>query len=678
MNVPNYTGTTYSAGTGLTLTTNTFAVNTSQNISTLSNLTSNGLVKTSGGTGALSIATAGTDYLTPTGNGSGLTSLNASNISSGTLPVAQVPNLDASKITTGSFASAQITDGTIVDADVNAAAAIAGTKINPNFGAQNISTTGTLTTGTGGAFAVNATGNITKINNVTTLFPSAQGAASTVLTNNGSGTLTWAAPPTGWSLTGNAGTIDGTNFIGTTDNIPLSFRVNGQKAGRIDHLIGNTFLGYQAGNSNTTGYYNTANGYQALFSNTTAYQNTANGYQALFSNTTGYANTANGWASLYSNTTGYGNTANGFRTLYSNTTGYANTASGGYALDSNTTGYANTASGVNALYSNTTGNSNTANGVNALYSNTTGDSNIANGVSALASNTTGDSNIANGVSALASNTTGSFNTALGIAALQSNTTGSSNTAIGLAADVSTGGLTNATAIGANAKVATSNSMVLGGTGADAVKVGIGTTTPAVTLDIKATDAVNMPDGTTAQRPATPAAGAMRYNNTENVMEYYNGTNWYFINPKEAVLKDLKPNGTSGGDYFSSLTWQRRDLNTIEGDNSFVSILSNTFTLLPGEYTIEASAPAYNINLHKIRLRNTSAGTTTALGTNEYAWSGGQGYSSSKLYARFTIATANTFEVQHHGESSAIGGMGSQSNAGGVQEVYTQVKITKLR
>lgn len=50
------------AGTGLTKTTNSLAVNTSQNIATLSNLTSNGLIKTSGGVGTLSIATAGTDY----------------------------------------------------------------------------------------------------------------------------------------------------------------------------------------------------------------------------------------------------------------------------------------------------------------------------------------------------------------------------------------------------------------------------------------------------------------------------------------------------------------------------------------------------------------------------------------------------------------------------------------
>jgi hypothetical protein len=41
-------------------------------------------------------------------------------------------------------------------------------------------------------FVVNSSGNITKLNNVTTSFPSAQGSANQVLTNNGSGTLTWA------------------------------------------------------------------------------------------------------------------------------------------------------------------------------------------------------------------------------------------------------------------------------------------------------------------------------------------------------------------------------------------------------------------------------------------------------------------------------------------------------
>jgi len=44
----------------------------------------------------------------------------------------------------GSISSTQILDGTIVNADVNASAAIAGTKISPDFGSQNIATSGTV------------------------------------------------------------------------------------------------------------------------------------------------------------------------------------------------------------------------------------------------------------------------------------------------------------------------------------------------------------------------------------------------------------------------------------------------------------------------------------------------------------------------------------------------------
>ena len=45
--------------------------------------------------------------------------------------------------------SANIVDGTIVNADINASAAIAGTKISPNFGSQNVVTTGNVGIGSG-------------------------------------------------------------------------------------------------------------------------------------------------------------------------------------------------------------------------------------------------------------------------------------------------------------------------------------------------------------------------------------------------------------------------------------------------------------------------------------------------------------------------------------------------
>lgn len=35
----------------------------------------------------------------------------------------------------------------------------------------------------------------------------------------------------------------------------------------------------------------------------------------------------------------------------------------------------------------------------------------------------------------------------------------------------------------------------------------------------------LPSGTTAQRPASPATGMMRFNTTTGLVEVYNGTSW---------------------------------------------------------------------------------------------------------------------------------------------------------
>ena len=78
----------------------------------------------------------------------------------------------------------------------------------------------------------------------------------------------------------------------------------------------NTFVGLQAGNSNTSGINNTANGTYALNANTTGSNNTANGSIALYANTTGNQNTANGYYALRANTTGSNNTALGYSAGY--------------------------------------------------------------------------------------------------------------------------------------------------------------------------------------------------------------------------------------------------------------------------------------------------------------------------------------------------------------------------
>ena len=164
---------------------------------------------------------------------------------------------------------------------------------------------------------------------------------------NGSRWIRFSTGGAAWELTGNAGTVDGTNFIGTTDYVPFNIRVNNQKAGRID-AAGNAYFGYLAANV-STGSDNTAIGYHALLVNTAGSSNTSVGWRSLRSNTTGDWNTAIGWAALSNNTTGIWNTAGGHMALLDNTQGSYNSAFGLHSLSANTTGDRNSALGYAAF-----------------------------------------------------------------------------------------------------------------------------------------------------------------------------------------------------------------------------------------------------------------------------------------------------------------------------------------
>ncbi|GHN01549.1 hypothetical protein WSM22_30380 [Cytophagales bacterium WSM2-2] len=381
---------------------------------------------------------------------------------------ATIASNGALTIANNAITSAKINDGTIADADISATAAIAGSKITPAFVAQNISTTGTLTTGAATVTGLTVSGNSTSLNTVGYTWPAAQGAASTVLTNNGTGTLSWVTAAGGWGLTGNAGTADGTNFIGTTDNVPLSFKVNNQNSGRIDHLLSNVFLGFKAGNT-STGLSNTALGHNAMLQSTSGAFNTAVGNGSMNLNTTGNFNTALGSGTLFSNIVGTNNTAIGMAALNSNIVS-DNTAVGANAMKSNTDGANNTAVGSGALTNNFNGSNNTGIGKDALKNNVN-DNNTAVGSSALFNNNDGFDNTAVGKGALQNNITdaanqntavgsnalngnsiGASNTSVGVKSMLANTTGSLNTAVGLQAMVANNTGTFNTAIGFNSMV----------------------------------------------------------------------------------------------------------------------------------------------------------------------------------------------------------------------------------
>lgn len=130
-----------------------------------------------------------------------------------------------------------------------------------------------------------------------------------------------------WKLIGNLGTVDVTNFLGTRDNIPLTFKVNNFQSGRIDNTNANTFFGYRAGGLITSAN-NTAIGYGSLLANSSGGGNTSVGTQSLFSSTFGNNNTSVGYNALSNNTAGGSNTVIGYNTALGITTGSFNTVVG--------------------------------------------------------------------------------------------------------------------------------------------------------------------------------------------------------------------------------------------------------------------------------------------------------------------------------------------------------------
>ena len=166
------------------------------------------------------------------------------------------------------------------------------------------------------------------------------------------------------------------------------------------------------------------------------------------------------------------------------------------------------------------------------------------------------------------------------------------------------------------------------------------------------------------------------------------TPWLFAS--YAVICDLKASTVDGG-TFTSGDWRTRDLNTTIFDpDSIATVASNQFTLGVGTYTIEFSAPAYDIGTHQARLYNVTAGTTVAANNGNNEAIAGNGISQA-LYTNTTyfstsiaagtgrvkvLSGTRTFEVQHKSSNTrSVTGFGRASDMG-EDEIYTVVKIYK--
>lgn len=269
-----------------------------------------------------------------------------------------------------------------------------------------------------------------------------------------------------WSITGNAGTTPGTNYLGTSDNQALEIKVNGQRAFRFEpNMTSPNLIGGYSGNAITTGVYGAtiSGGGESGYLNrvTDNYGSIGGGFSNRVGNDDasptnspyatiagGYHNTAiSGYSAIgggsYNMASGEGSAING---------GFENTASGGGSAISG--GYSNTASGYASTLSG--GYNNTASGYESAIGG--GDQNTASGVSSAIGG--GNSNTAGGsVSAIGggySNTASGNSSAIG--------GGGYNTASAMYATVSGGGPSNASDPSNTNNKATDNYCTIGGGG----------------------------------------------------------------------------------------------------------------------------------------------------------------------------------------------------------------------
>lgn len=106
--------------------------------------------------------------------------------------------------------------------------------------------------------------------------------------------------------------------------------------------------------------------------------------------------------------------------------------------------------------------------------------------------------------------------------------------------------------------------------------------------------------------------------------------------------DTKAQNTAGG-TFTNGAWRTRTLNSALVTPQFNSpqLAANVITLPAGRFYVRASAPAYNVDAHQVRL-NVNGGTIFRYGTTEYAPSGIQSRSFVEAY----VQGGQTVSLEH--------------------------------
>lgn len=144
------------------------------------------------------------------------------------------------------------------------------------------------------------------------------------------------------------------------------------------------------------------------------------------------------------------------------------------------------------------------------------------------------------------------------------------------------------------------------------------------------------------------------------------------------VRDERSANVGGGSNTGGLASDTRTLNTVKKNTiSGASLASNVITLPAGTYRISASAPAYNVGAHRMRIQYSVSGGGSSIEGSSSSATGSNTTNSMIINSEVTFAATAALTVLHMTQTTATSGLGVATNGNGSAEVYTEVFIEKV-
>lgn len=166
------------------------------------------------------------------------------------------------------------------------------------------------------------------------------------------------------------------------------------------------------------------------------------------------------------------------------------------------------------------------------------------------------------------------------------------------------------------------------------KIGINTPTPTVSLQINATDAIGIPNGTTAQQPVGAPIGSVRFNTTTGVQEVFNGTCWQNSNTPPIGSTYIQWfNAANPNNIYPCTVWISTDISSgefIRATGGLSNVAAPPLTGVVQNFATQDHAHSSTGSVSNSSALNTTSdgghghtgsGTTTSDGNHQHSQSG---------------------------------------------------------